>query len=179
MNCRSARASTAGARGNKADRRLAVEWNRDAAERVPIHPADWLEPLRRWRYQKSRPAFVESCLYRAGAASESEPVVQSERVHSADCGHVRESGQGDAHRAGLGRGGFVTVQEYRGIREGQLAIPSGVFQRAEPRELRHAERDRVCERRDQPIGGIDHCYGHYVPADSIRIEADFLTADWE
>ena len=81
------------------DRRLAAECDRDAAERLPVHAAGRLEPLRRRRHAQSRPAFAESVVHRTGRAGQSESVVQSECVRSADGGHLRESGPRDPDRA--------------------------------------------------------------------------------
>ena len=58
-SCPSARPARP-ALGAKAARRLAVERHRHAAERLSLHAADRLEPLRRWRHAQSRPAFAQS-----------------------------------------------------------------------------------------------------------------------
>src|SRR5581483_11416299 len=57
------------------DRRLAAQRNYDASERIPLHAADGLEPLRQRRHAESRPAEPESGVYRSCGDRESKPVV--------------------------------------------------------------------------------------------------------
>ena len=58
----------------------------------PVYAADWIESIRRRRYQKSRSAFAQSGVLRTGGVGQSESVVQSQRVYAAHGRHVRESG---------------------------------------------------------------------------------------
>ena len=98
--------------GRKARQRLAGERDRDVAERLPVHAAGRLEPLRRRQYEKSGSAFSESIVHRTGRAGDADPMVQSERLRPAGRGHLWESGPRSLYRTGLGRRGPVRVQEH-------------------------------------------------------------------
>ena len=90
----------------QADRRLAAQRDRDAAERLSLHAADRREPVGRRRHQESRPALFESGLHGTGRARAARPVVQSERLHSAGLRHLREFGEGRIHGARTGGSGL-------------------------------------------------------------------------
>ena len=101
-----------------------------------------------------------------------EPVVQSERLRAAGRGDVREPGPGSVDRAGTGGSGSFAVQEHRRCpRSAPAAIPRGVFQRAEPREFRDAERRRYFPTATiSASAGLITTHGHHLAADSIRVK---------
>ena len=94
MSCRSAgKRWLSNASGSRQAReRLAAERDCHAAERLPVHAADRLEPLGRWRHAQSRPPFAQSGVYRTGRPRQSEPVVQSERLRPAGARDLRQPG---------------------------------------------------------------------------------------
>ena len=105
-NCPSARAALARKRRRSRRRncqRLAAERHRHAAERLSVHAAGRLQPLRRRRHPQSGPAHRQPDFHRTGGHGQSEPMVQSERVHSAGAGHLRQPGPRRVQRAGPGR----------------------------------------------------------------------------
>src|ERR1022692_4086790 len=73
-------------------RRMATRRNRDVVERFPLHSPDWLEPFRRWRHAKSRPAVPESGIQRTGRGGQPKPMVQPERVRLSGSPRVSDGG---------------------------------------------------------------------------------------
>ncbi len=168
-------------RRRQADRRLAVERHRDAAERLPVHAAGRLEPLRRRRHAQSRPAVAESRVSPGRSSLGSpEPVVQPERVRSAGRRHLRESGPRRLHRPGPGRSGSVAVQEHRLSASAPACSSAAEFFNA----LNHANFGTpnaivFSGTSIQRVGGTDHHHRHHVAADSVRPEADLLMGSRE
>ncbi len=97
-----------------------------------------------------------------------------ERIRSAGHRHVRKSRKRSIQRTRPGRSRSVGIQEHRHYGKGQSAVSSGVLQHTEPRKPGNAQRNGIFRGRRQRLGRIDHDAGHHAPADSIRIEVNFL-----
>src|SRR5215470_17192285 len=120
---------------------MATERHRHYVERVSLHAADWCQPVGRFKHEKPGSSGLESVIYRARVAEETNAVVRSDGVLDANRQNLGEHWKRSTTRSRPSNARSLAHQKHGGDRTGRAAIQGRVFQCPEPYEPRAAESD--------------------------------------
>src|SRR5262249_1810182 len=156
------------------DRRLAMERDRQLAERVPIHAFGGVQYFWNRRLQSIGYAELESQFPWSCDSGKTGSVVRSKSVCAGATGNLRERGSRGAAWAGPVQSRHIAVQADQNQRALQSPVPCRDLQYSQSPELRLSERGHFLRRHLQFVGGCHHKHVHNIASDPVRLEAAIL-----
>ena len=150
--------------------------HRHSAVWIPDHTPAQLQPFQQRRHTQSSTALRKPQLPRIGDYRQAVAVVQSLCVSTAPTQRrfLRQPRQGHIERTGPRYLGFRRTEGHRSPRRSHFPVPRRALQSLEPRQLQHAEPDRLHPVRTLRNSRSNHQHGNDLPTGSIRAETSLV-----